>query len=85
MGATYVFTQKLLPRVLAAYAAAYPEVRVSMQLAGSQTIEQGIVARTFDVGLACMPSDCSEIEYEELVCEDPGADRLQAAHAAGSN
>jgi len=70
VGATYVFTQKLLPRVLSAYAAAYPEVRISMQLADSRTIEQGIVARTIDVGLACMPSDCSEIEYEELVCED---------------
>ena len=70
VGATYVFTQRLLPRVLAAYAAAYPEVRVAMQLAGSQTVEQGILARTMDVGLACQPEDGSEIEYEELVCED---------------
>jgi LysR family transcriptional regulator, cyn operon transcriptional activator len=69
VGATYVFSQKLLPGVLAAYAAAYPEVQVSMQLGGSHVIEQGVLARTIDVGLACMPPDSDEIEYEELFSE----------------
>jgi LysR family transcriptional regulator, cyn operon transcriptional activator len=70
VGATYVFSQKLLPGVLAAYAAAYPEVQVSMQLGGSHEIEQGVLARAIDVGLACMPPDSKEIEYEELFSEE---------------
>jgi LysR family cyn operon transcriptional activator len=70
VGATYIFSQKLLPSLLTAYAAAYPEVHVSMHLAGSHSIEQGILARNIDVGLACMPPDSSEIEYEELFSED---------------
>ncbi len=70
IGATYVFSQKLLPGVLAAYATAYPGVHTSVQLGGSHTIEQGIMARTMDVGLACMPPASSEIEFEELFAED---------------
>jgi LysR family cyn operon transcriptional activator len=70
VGATYVFSQKLLPRVLSAYAAAYPEVQVSMHLGNSQIIEQGVLARSLDVGLACMPPDSGELEYEELFSED---------------
>ena len=70
VGATYVFSQKLLPRVLSAYAAAYPEVQVSMHLGNSQIIEQGVLARSLDVGLVCMPPDSGEIEYEELFSED---------------
>ena len=70
IGATYIFSQKLLPGVLAAYATAYPGVHTSVQLGGSHTIEQGILARTMDVGLACMPPGSSEIEFEELFSED---------------
>jgi len=69
-GATHVFTRKIVPKVLAAYAAAYPKVHVSMHLGTSDAVEQGVLARTLDVGLACMSHDPSEIEYEELFSDE---------------
>jgi LysR family cyn operon transcriptional activator len=68
-GATYVFIPKIVPSVLAAYAAAYPEVRVSMHVGNSHQIAQEVMARTIDVGLACMSHD-SKFEYEELFSDE---------------
>jgi LysR family cyn operon transcriptional activator len=69
-GTTHMFSQKFVPSVLAAYAAAYPKVQVSMHVGSDHAIEQEILTRTIDVGLACIVSETAEIEYEELFCEE---------------
>ncbi len=68
-GATYIFIPKIVPKLLAAYAAAYPEVQVSMHVGNSQQIAQEVLTRTIDVGLTCMLHD-SKMEYEELFCDE---------------
>jgi len=69
-GSTHVFSQRLVATALAAYTARYPEIRIIMKLGTSSDIEQQILEREIDVGLAFLPPDSQEIEYEVLFSDE---------------
>lgn len=69
-GSTHVFSQRLVSTALSAYTARYPEIRIVMKLGTSSDIEQLILERDIEVGLAFLPPDSAEIEYEVLFSDE---------------
>lgn len=55
-----------LPRVVALFHKAYPEVVVSLQTRSSLQVKDWIESQLFDIGLAELPVDSSAIEVEPL-------------------
>ncbi len=70
-----------LPRIVAAFHGAYPEVIVSLQTRSSVQVTEWIEAQLFDIGLAELPVDKPAIEVEPMalacVCVLPAGDPLQ--------
>jgi len=69
-GATHVFGQRLVATALAAFANRYPDIRIVMRLGTSNDIEEAILERDIDLGLAFLPPDSKEIEYEALFSDE---------------
>jgi LysR family cyn operon transcriptional activator len=69
IGSTHLFSKKLVPEILTAYHAAHPNISLMAQMGTSREIEQGILARNLDVGLAYLPPESNEIEYETLMSD----------------
>lgn len=69
-GSTHVFSQRLVSTALSVYTARYPEIRIVMKLGTSNDIEQGILERDIDVGLAFLPPDSEDVEYEVLFSDE---------------
>jgi LysR family cyn operon transcriptional activator len=69
-GSTHIFTQRLLGTALAVFSATYPEIHILMKLGTSNDIEQAILEREVDVGLAFLPPESEEIEYEVLFSDE---------------
>jgi LysR family cyn operon transcriptional activator len=70
VGSTHLFYKKLVPTVLTAYHEAYPNISLMAQMGTSRDIEQGILTRNIDVGLAYLPPESSEIEYDALTSHE---------------
>jgi LysR family cyn operon transcriptional activator len=69
-GATHVFGQRLVSTALALFTVKYPEIHIVMKLGTSSDIEEAILERDIDVGLAFLPPDSSDIEYEALFSDE---------------
>jgi LysR family cyn operon transcriptional activator len=69
-GATHVFSQRLVSTALAVFTAKYPEIHIVMKLGTSTDIEQAILERDIDLGLAFLPPDSGDIEYEALFSDE---------------
>ena len=69
-GATHVFSQRLVSTALAVFTAKYPEIHIVMKLGTSTDIEQAILERDIDLGLAFLPPDSADIEYETLFSDE---------------
>ncbi|MGD0976370.1 MAG: LysR substrate-binding domain-containing protein [Candidatus Korobacteraceae bacterium] len=70
VGTTQVFSHYLVPISLAAYIAAYPDIHVLVQWGTSPEVERSVLAGTVDLGLAFLPPDSDEIEYEVLLSDE---------------
>jgi LysR family cyn operon transcriptional activator len=70
IGSTQLFSKKLVPTVLVAYHEAYPNISLTVQFGTSREIEQGILARIIDVGIAFLPPESHEIEYETVTSDE---------------
>jgi LysR family cyn operon transcriptional activator len=70
VGSTHVFTKKLVPAVITEYNKMYPGIHLVVQLGTSRDIEQGILKRDIDVGLAFLPPESDEIESEALASDE---------------
>jgi LysR family cyn operon transcriptional activator len=70
IGSVQLFSKKLVPAVLAGYNKAYPNISLTVQFGSSSEIEQSILARIIDVGLALLPPESHEIEYETLMSDE---------------
>ena len=70
-----------LPRIVAAFHRAYPEVTVSLQTRSSPQVNDWIESQLFDIGLAELPVDRPAIEVEPMavacVCILPAGDPLR--------
>ena len=69
-GSTHVFSQRLVSTALSVFTAKYPEIRIVMKLGTSTDIEQAILERDIDLGLAFLPPDSEDIEYEALFSDE---------------
>jgi LysR family cyn operon transcriptional activator len=69
-GSTHVFSQRLVSTALSAFTAKYPEIRIVMKLGTSNDIEQAILERSIDLGLAFLPPESEEIECETLFSDE---------------
>lgn len=69
VGLSYLFGTKI-PSVLAAYSTAYPEIHMVVKLGTSQDVEQDVLDRTVDVGIAFLPPESDEVEYETLFSDE---------------
>lgn len=70
IGSAQLFSKKLVPGILAGYNEAYPNISLTVQFGTSSEIEQSILARIIDVGLALLPPESHEIEYETLMSDE---------------
>ena len=70
IGAAQLFSKRLVPAILAGYNKAYPNIGLTVQFGTSSEIEQNILARSIDVGLALLPPESREIEYETLISDE---------------
>jgi LysR family cyn operon transcriptional activator len=70
IGSAQLFSKKLVPVVLADYNKAYPNIGLTVQFGSSSEIEQNILARIIDIGLALLPPESHEIEYETLISDE---------------
>jgi LysR family cyn operon transcriptional activator len=70
VGTTHVFSQYLIPISLAAYIAAYPNIHVLVQWCSSPELERSVLTGTVDLGLAFLPPESDEIEYEVLLSDE---------------
>jgi LysR family cyn operon transcriptional activator len=70
IGTTHVFSQYLVPISLAAYITAYPDIHVMVQWAASPEVERSVLTGTVDLGLAFLPPESDEIEYEILLSDE---------------
>ena len=70
VGTTHVFSQYLIPISLATYIAAYPNIHVLVQWCSSPELERGVLTGTLDLGLAFLPPESDEIEYEVLLSDE---------------
>lgn len=70
-----------LPRIVASFHRAYPEVIVSLHTRSSLQVKDWIESQLFDIGLAELPVDRPAIEVEPMamacVCVLPAGDPLQ--------
>ena len=69
IGSTHLFSKKLVPAVLAAYHEAHPNISLNAQMGTSREVEHDILTRSIDVGLAYLPPESNEIEYETLTSD----------------
>lgn len=70
VGTTHIFSQYLIPASLAAYISAYPEIHVFVQWWTSPEIERGVLNGSLDLGLAFLPPESEEVEYEPLLSDE---------------
>jgi len=69
-GSTHVFSQRLVSTALSVFTAKYPEIHIVMKLGTSTDIEQAILERDIDLGLAFLPPDSEDSEYEALFSDE---------------
>ena len=69
IGFTHLFSKKLVPAVLAAYREAHPNISLIAQMGTSREVEHDILTRSIDVGLAYLPPESNEIEFETLTSD----------------
>lgn len=79
IGASMTIAEFLLPRILGAFKAAYPNVHAKLVVANSETIESGVAAHSLDVGLIEAPSDNPGLVVEQC-CEDELQVVVAASH-----
>jgi LysR family transcriptional regulator, cyn operon transcriptional activator len=70
IGTTHIFGQYLMPASLAAYISAYPGIHVLVRWGTSPEVEHGVLTGTVDLGLAFLPPESDEIEYETLLSDE---------------
>jgi LysR family cyn operon transcriptional activator len=69
IGFTHLFSKKLVPAVLAAYHEAHPNISLIAEMGSSREVEHDILTGSIDVGLAYLPPESNEIEYEILTSD----------------
>jgi LysR family cyn operon transcriptional activator len=70
IGTTHVFSHYLVPISLAAYITAYPDIHVMVRWGTSPEVERSVLTGTADLGLAFLPPESDEIEYEVLLSDE---------------
>lgn len=69
-GCTHVFNQRLVSTALTQFITRYPAIRIAMKIGTSSDIEEAILEREIDIGLAFLPPESAEIEYEALFSDE---------------
>ncbi|GAC1451264.1 MAG: selenium metabolism-associated LysR family transcriptional regulator [Ktedonobacterales bacterium] len=88
IGASYTIGEYLLPRILAAFQAQYPQVVPAVTIANTQRVAELVATRRIDVGLVEGQVDASLLDARPLledqliVVSSSGSPRLQQAQRA---
>ena len=64
VGATHVFSTRLIPDVVLAFLPRYPAIDLSITKAGGLAVRHGVVSGRFDVGISYTTRPAREIEQE---------------------
>lgn len=60
----------LLPGLVAAFATAYPAIKLSVEELSAREIEQGVVDGRLQLGISFIPAEADGITAQALFCEE---------------
>lgn len=70
LGVNNIFVPRLMAKCIPEYAAAYPNVTVTVKMTNQEGLESAILAGATDLALAWLPPDSREIEVETLFSDE---------------